>query len=207
MTITPCRPLEIITNDFNSGSNCSFNYRKIVELPYHKYKLDSTATDSAIFSTSPYLTDLVWLQDKLIATGCVHVLNDIRLVDSATSAGTHVALLKSFIETHFKALNYDGNQLYSLLYPVLVAEQQRPGSPYANNTVVQQWLKTINNSTVPFLEKLVLTEGGDEEEKQAVDNMPNVVGFDLIMNLSIEGYFVISLSTEREEICVWDVAK
>uniref|UniRef100_A0A182X1F3 WD_REPEATS_REGION domain-containing protein n=1 Tax=Anopheles quadriannulatus TaxID=34691 RepID=A0A182X1F3_ANOQN len=189
------------------GKEKCFNYRKIVELPYHKYKLDSTATESAIFSTSPYLTDLVWLQDKLIATGCVHVLNDIRLVDSATSAGTHVALLKSFIETHFKALNYDGNQLYSLLYPVLVAEQQRPGSPYANNTVVQQWLNTINNSTVPFLEKLVLTEGADEEEKQAVDNMPNVVGFDLIMNLSIEGYFVISLSTEREEICVWDVAK
>uniref|UniRef100_A0A182UJA3 AAA domain-containing protein n=1 Tax=Anopheles melas TaxID=34690 RepID=A0A182UJA3_9DIPT len=127
--------------------------------------------------------------------------------DSATSAGTHVALLKSFIETHYKALNYDGNQLYSLLHPVLVAEQQRPGSPYANSTVVQQWLKTINNSTVPFLEKLVLTEGEDEEEKQAVDNMPNVVGFDLIMNLSIEGFFVISLSTEREEICVWDVAK
>ncbi|XP_049279219.1 uncharacterized protein LOC125761788 [Anopheles funestus] len=187
------------------GKEKCFNYRKIVELPYHKYKLDAVATESA-FTNSPYLTDLAWLQDKLIATGCVHILNDIWLVDGTASAGTHVALLKSFIEMHFKALNYDGHQLYSLLRPVLVAERQRAGSPYANSAIVQQWLETIDNSTVPFLERLMLAEDADDKEKQTGDKQPNV-GFDLMMNLSIEGYFVISLSTEREEICVWDVAK
>uniref|UniRef100_A0A182PJR6 WD_REPEATS_REGION domain-containing protein n=1 Tax=Anopheles epiroticus TaxID=199890 RepID=A0A182PJR6_9DIPT len=188
------------------GKEKCFNYRKIVELPYHKYKLDATATESS-FSNSPYLTDLAWLQDKLIATGCVHILNDICLVDGATSAGSHVALLKSFIESHFKALNYDGHQLYSMLRPVLVAERQRADSPYANSAVVQQWLETINSSPVPFLEKLVPEYGEDDGEKPAADKAPTVVGFDLMMNLSIAGYFVISLSTEREEICVWDVAK
>uniref|UniRef100_A0A182NTF5 WD_REPEATS_REGION domain-containing protein n=1 Tax=Anopheles dirus TaxID=7168 RepID=A0A182NTF5_9DIPT len=192
------------------GKERSFNYRKIVELPYHKYKLDAMAGESSAFANSPYLTDLAWLQDKLIATGCVHILNDVCLVDGSTATGTHVALLKSFIETYFKALNYDGHQLYSLLRPVLVAERQRAGSPYATNAIVQQWLELIDSSTVPFLERVMLPEAGDAAaepvEKQAEDK-PSNVGFDLMMNLSIEGYFVISLSTEREEICVWDVAK
>uniref|UniRef100_A0A182QHQ1 Nephrocystin 3-like N-terminal domain-containing protein n=1 Tax=Anopheles farauti TaxID=69004 RepID=A0A182QHQ1_9DIPT len=185
--------------------------RKFVELPFHKYKLDAMAAESGAFVNSPYLTDLAWLQDKLIATGCVHILNDVRLVDVSVTAGTHVALLQSFIETYFKALNYDGHQLYSLLRPVLVAERQRAGSPYASNAIVQQWLETIDSSTVPFLERVLLEEkeedtAGEPEEKPA-DGKPSSVGFDLMMNLSIEGYFVISLSTEREEICVWDVAK
>ncbi|XP_053675438.1 uncharacterized protein LOC128725698 [Anopheles nili] len=187
------------------GKEKSFNYRKFVELPYHAYKLDAPAAESS-FSNSPYLTDLAWLQDKLIASGCVHILNDICLVDGATIAGTHVALLKSFVEAHFKALNYDGHQLFSLLRTVLVAERQRVDSPYAGNAVVSQWLDTIDHSTVPYLEKVVLDDAAGEV-MEPTDSKPANVGFDLIMNLSIDGYFVISLSTDREEICVWDVAK
>uniref|UniRef100_A0AAG5DS04 AAA+ ATPase domain-containing protein n=1 Tax=Anopheles atroparvus TaxID=41427 RepID=A0AAG5DS04_ANOAO len=183
------------------GKDKSFNYRKFVELPYHKYKL---AADS--FPNSLYLTDLAWLQDELIATGCVHILNDICLLDGAAGSFPHVSLLKAFIEVHFKALNYDGRQLYSLLCTFLAAELRRNGSPYAGNATLQQWLDAIRQSTVPYLERLQLEEDAMVEGEPTKEGQASA-GFDLIMNLDIEGYFVISLSTEREEICVWDVAK
>ncbi|XP_058120682.1 uncharacterized protein LOC131292411 [Anopheles ziemanni] len=186
------------------GKDKSFNYRKFVELPYHKYKLD--ALDAAdLYPNSSYLTDLAWLQDKLIATGCVHILNDICLVDVASIGSyPHVSLLKAFIEQHFKALNYDGHQLYSLLCTFLASELRRNGSLPA---IPKQWLDTIGQSTVPYLERLQLGEGAETEDLPTTEGGQPAVGFDLIMNLNIEGYFVISLSTEREEICVWDVAK
>ncbi|XP_058058731.1 uncharacterized protein LOC131209639 [Anopheles bellator] len=186
------------------GKDRSFNLRKFVELPYHKYKLDdavATTTSEPLFHQSPYLTDLAWLQDKLIATGCVHILNDICLAGHAAATdGSHVAVLRAFFETHFKALNYDGHQLYSLMRPFLANEVQRIGSE-----VLNKWLDVIANSTVPYLEKVELDQECPTGEVSTESVPP--VGYDLIMNLNIDGYFVISLSTEREEICVWDVPK
>ncbi|ETN61299.1 hypothetical protein AND_007044 [Anopheles darlingi] len=189
------------------GKDKCLNYRKFIELPYHKYKLtagSSAAGGQHPFAYSPYLTDLVWLQDKLIATGCVHVLNDIALLAAEPNGGggseLHVAALRTILERHYKALNYDAHQLYSLLRSFVAGEQQRTGP----NAVLQSWLDGIAGSTVPLLEQVELSES---KEPSSTTEQPSLAGYDLIMNLNIEGYFVISLSTEREEICVWDVAK
>ena len=81
-----------------------------MELPFHSFK-----TDKLQFETSSYLTDLTWLHNKIDATGCVQLVNDIYLlsaphVDGATIA-IHLEFLKRFLEIHAKQLNYDAQQL------------------------------------------------------------------------------------------------
>lgn len=182
--------------------------RKFVELPYHKYKLET-----ADFANSFYLTNLKWLHEKLIATGCVHLLNDVCLVNVAdgnsnrSNPSAHLVLLKALLERHFRALNYDGQQFFSVLHACIEA------SSIPDNEILKQWRQFIETSSVSYLQKLELSEAEttEAEPKPEAEKMdaekPAVTGYDLLMNLNIDGYFVISLSTEREEICVWDVAK
>jgi hypothetical protein len=175
--------------------------RKFIELPYHKFKLEGS---SEAFSKSPYLTDLTWLYEKLSATGCVHILNDIYLVDLADSSYDveHIKFLLKFIELNFKALNYDAQQLHSLLHVFIAHECQ--GEP--SNATVRSWYDAINSCSVTRLERLDMPEEtGDEDADD--DDDETKFGYDLLMNLNIDGYFAIGLSTEREEISVWDVAR
>ncbi|KAL9706862.1 hypothetical protein quinque_010380 [Culex quinquefasciatus] len=193
--------------DKNGKDKC-FNMRKFVELPYHKYKLET-----ADFANSFYLTNLKWLHEKLIATGCVHLLNDVCLVNVAdgnsnrSNPSAHLVLLKALLERHFRALNYDGQQFFSVLHACIEA------SSIPDNEILKQWRQFIETSSVSYLQKLELSEAEttEAEPKPEAEKMdaekPAVTGYDLLMNLNIDGYFVISLSTEREEICVWDVAK
>ncbi|EAT38881.1 AAEL009269-PA [Aedes aegypti] len=186
------------------GKDKSFNIRKFIELPYHKYKLEASA---ASFASSSFLTDLSWLHAKLTATGCVHLLNDICLVNLTENGDNptlgHLLVLKKFLETHFKALNYDGQQLFSLLYVYM--ETVDPS--LTGNEVLKKWRQFIDASPVTYLQKLEYSEPSAVTEEGEVEKTDAPVGYDLIMNLNIDGFFVISLSTEREEICVWDVAK
>ncbi|XP_055636203.1 uncharacterized protein LOC129775455 isoform X2 [Toxorhynchites rutilus septentrionalis] len=210
---------KILYNYFEKQPNCyvdkknrsCFNDRKLVELPYHKYKMDA---DEKKFASSRYLTDLTWMQEKLHATGCVHMLNDVCLVNLADSnsepAFDHLVLLKEFFETYFRALNYGAQQLYSLLYEFIGEKTRSEGSTLVKNETLRKWKECIDSGTVPFLRNVELSEATltkGNEEKTDTESKKSVEGYDLIMNLSTEGYFVISLSTSREEICVWDVSR
>ncbi|XP_062545784.1 uncharacterized protein LOC134212179 [Armigeres subalbatus] len=193
------------------GKDKSFNIRKFIELPYHKYKLEASA---ASFASSSFLTDLGWLHEKLTATGCVHLLNDIYLANLTENSGVqafaHLLVLKKFLETYYKALNYDGQQMISLLNVYITAEMKADGSSLADNAVLKKWCNFIDSSPLTYLQKLEFSEPNfvtEDEKKESGNDKISSVGYDLIMNLNIDGFFVISLSTEREEICVWDVAK
>ncbi|XP_055592617.1 uncharacterized protein LOC129744228 [Uranotaenia lowii] len=197
------------------GKDKCFNSRKLIELPYHKYKLEKSDES---FAESSFLTDLAWLSQKVIATGCVHLLHDIALVDLTNSSRgsgktDHVLLLKQFFETHFKALNYDGRQFYSLLAVFLERQMAVEGSSFVGNETLKKWREFIEAVPQTFLKQVEIIKGpveaGNEDgaEKKDPGAEKAIAGYDLIMNLNIDGYFVISLSTEREEICVWDVAR
>lgn len=171
--------------DDNGGHRC-FNQEKFNELPYHAYILDN-----ASFPQSTYLTDLRWIQNKLNATKYVQtILNDIYLIDeSARNQCEHIQVLKTFIETHLQAINYDVSQFQPLLKHCLHDANQ-------SNAVFKQWLDDCNNIAITYLD---LMDGPAN-----IDNCePH--GFDLITNLG--GNFVASLSTKREEICVWNIPK
>lgn len=171
----------------------SYNKKKFIELPYHAFK-----TDENSFALSPYLTDINWIYGKLNATGCNHILNDIYLNGkSYLKSNKHLQLLEKFLTTNIRSLNYDGRQFYSL-FPAFLDKQLKTECDLRNDPVVIRWLEQLKVIPIPYLEELISAE---EEKDQ------KIVGYDAIMNLGGKGNFVASLSTEREEICVWDASK
>ncbi|KAJ6649686.1 putative WD repeat-containing protein, partial [Pseudolycoriella hygida] len=176
-----------------NGKFKCYNKKKFIELPYHAFKSDENT-----FATSLYLTDINWIYSKLNATGCVHILNDIYLIGkSRLKSNKHLQLLEKFLTTNIRPLNYDGRQFYSL-FPAFLKKALKANADLPNDKIVSQWLDQLKVIPIPYLEELVSTE---------VETEQKVVGYDAIMNLGGKGYFVASLSTEREEICVWDVPK
>ncbi|XP_055540226.1 uncharacterized protein LOC129726948 [Wyeomyia smithii] len=191
------------------GKDTSYNVRKFVELPYHSYMVE--ASDES-FACSSYLTDVSWLQEKLTATGCVHLLKDICLVNltdnrSNQQAFGHLVLLKQFCEIYFNALNYDGQQIYSLLYTFIETKLAAEQATLAGIEMLKKWRDYIDSSTATYLQKLEFKDAKLEESEKDTKTDTAAAGYDLIVNLSIDGFFAISMSTEREEICVWNVAK
>ena len=164
-----------------------------MELPFHSFK-----SDKLQFETSSYLTDLTWLLNKINATGCVQLLNDIYLLSAPhdeNKLSVHLEFLKRFLEIHSKPLNYDAQQLNSLL----LAYIRRNGN---DNIIINGWKTAIEESKDLRIEKIE----NEHVESPEESNDENEKGYDFIMNCA-NNNFVISLSTDREEICVWNVTK
>lgn len=171
----------------------SYNTKKLIELPYHAYHLNKKS-----FESSVYLTDLQWIYDKLNGTGCVHLLNDIDLIGNQQNAA--VKLLKQFLINNHVALNYDGQQFYSTLRKYLVDDFVETDPSLRKDNVISKWLEILENIPIPCLLPINLKENGEP-----TDSEMNKVGYDSLINLGGRGYFVASINTENEEICVWDV--
>lgn len=170
----------------DKGDHHCFNQEKFNELPYHAFILDK-----ASFPQSTYLTNLRWIQHKLNATKYVQtILNDIYLIDESTrNQHEHIQVLKTFIETHLQAINYDVSQFQPLLKHCLKDSNQ-------SNGVFTKWLDDCNNIVITYLDIMDCPANIDNCEPY---------GFDLITNLG--GYFVAAMSTKREEICVWNIPR
>lgn len=196
----------------------SYNTRKFVELPYHSYKIDKHQ-----FKESSFMTNLTWIHDKINATGCVQLLNDIFLIcppnhqqiqsTPTPKLSEHLMFLKQFLQIHFKPLNYDAQQLYSLL-STMIKQRSKMFTNIADNTIIQSWKNTINEEKILRIEKIDTGQDGTEDEEEDKDqnekdelNNINTNGHDFLINTNRDDNFVISLSTEREEICVWNVIK
>lgn len=186
--------------------------RKFIELPHHSFKIDKKE-----FETSTYLTNLTWLHDKINSTGCVQLLLDIYLISPPKSQrasepqspvtsklSEHLDFLLKFLQIHFKSLNYDAQQIYSLLSTHIKRESAKR-CEVAGDSIIQRWLKDIDVQKILRIEKIETGDDEEESESEAVDSNTN--GYDLLINTNRDETFVISLSTEREEICVWNVLK
>lgn len=185
-----------------------------MELPYHSYKIDKHQ-----FEESSFMTNLTWIHDKINATGCVQLLNDIYLIHPPNHQQTHTTLtstlsehllfLRKFLQFHFKPLNYDAQQLYSLL-STMIKHQSKIHTNIADTTIIQNWEKTIKEEKILRIEKIDTEQDEEEDEEQnEMDELNNINtdGHDFLINTNRDDNFVISLSTEREEICVWNVIK
>lgn len=228
----------------------SYNVTKFIELPYHAFKVTVAPN---YYANSRYLTDLTWIFNKLNATGCVHVLNDLydAIGEQAASSGStdktvfaaatqpirnHTDLLRQFLEQHFRPLNYDARQLYSLMPAYVEHECVLNQKLASSNPVVREWQHNFTAIPIPYLETLgnaaqemmdaqrrkssaidVDVVGGADAAEPPTLSAPagtgsssanrKAIGYDVITNLGGAGYFVASLSVDREEICVWDVTR
>lgn len=116
----------------------------------------------------------------------------------------HISLLEKFLVRHLRPLNYDARQFYSLM-PAFVKQEVDANANLVNDSnVVKGWLEHFSNAIpIPYL----VTLSGNEESDESTVGDQEKIGYDVLTNLNGKGYFVASLSTAREEICVWDVAK
>lgn len=161
---------------------------------------------------------MTWLHNKINSTGCVQLLLDIYLISPPKSRrasapqspvssklSEHLDFLLKFLQIHFKSLNYDAQQIYSLLSTHIKRESAKR-SEVAGDSIIQGWRKEIKDQKILRIEKIE-TGDDDVDEHMSEDSDSNDNGYDLLINTNRDEKFVISLSTEREEICVWNVLK
>jgi hypothetical protein len=76
----------------------------------------------------------------------------------------------------------------------------------ANNSIIQKWKKEIEDGQILRIEKLHINDNDKDEDYDEHDESDesNKNGYDFLINTNRDENFVISLSTDREEICVWN---
>lgn len=177
----------------------SYNRRKLDELPYHYFQINSE------LETSPYISDLQWVYDKLCGSSSFQILEDIQLIEPVKREFTRI--LKEFLEKNASLLNYDGKQFYSHLYRYL--EQKIKNGEAKINLSDPKVSEVLKICRSPSVTMLIPLNGEDMEEATTfspTNNSHNRI-FDLILRLPNTDQFVVSVSTAKEEICVWDIRK
>lgn len=183
-----------------------YNTRKFDELPFQHYHL--LKEDPEAFAMKPYFTKLDWIHDKLAATDCGHFLEDIALVH-IDPLPEHLELLKEVFETHSYALDYDHRQFYGVLRTTL--EKKLRDEVDLESSIVEGWMKEVWEPPVPtfyptnedFWKVIETREKRDMSMVEGFDTK----SYDLIVRFDTRGKFIATVSTEREEICVWDVVR
>lgn len=165
-----------------------------------------------------YFTDLQWIANKVHATGPEHLMHDILhaewLAGSEGSTGyVHINFLKHFLVRYLHELSYDGQQFYTLMkYYLKTRFKESPA--LKDDEKIRSWWEYTNELEFAFLEILNTDLDANDNDKQLSpalaegdgggDSEP-VRGYDVLTNLPQPGCYVASMSTERAEICIWDV--
>lgn len=170
----------------------SYNVRKFIELPYHASKVDKASFDS-----SDYLIDLEWIQQKISCLGCADFLRDTHLAQNAHAL--HLEFLRSVINQHYVALNYDGKQFTALLKN-MVQNAQVDIENLAKEcpAIYAKWKESLTHVPKVWLEiKKHATAPADDRSTY----------YDQISSLPGDRTHVITLSQKQQQICVWDVVR
>lgn len=108
------------------------------------------------------------------------------------------------MEMNATLLNYDGRQFYSHLHHY-VAKTIKDAETL-NNPKVQEITALSEN---PPVVSLIPLNGLDIEERMPFESTTNFQSsvFDIVVRIPDTDHFVITVSTQNEEICVWDIRK
>lgn len=165
------------------------NFRKFSLLPRQAFSVDSASE----FVQSPFLTDLAWISQKIRICGAGSLLSDLQLIEEKTrKEEAHLNVLVRMCEKNYVGLNYDGHQFHSLL------KSNLNKCASGGNSVTESWQGSLKEWQSLCLEEIPATEPEQEGEES--------VKYDKIVALKTDnGYFVVSISTARAELIVWDV--
>lgn len=181
--------------DKNFGFS-SYNRRKLDELPYHHYQLYQNIENSL------FLSDINWIYDKVCGSNCYQILEDINLEESIKNQFT--VMLKSFIETHASVLNYDGRQFFSHFYKFLEDKMRSKKICLENDTKLAEIYKISKN---PMVLSFISLNNIKEDFINDIGPVFREINFDLVVRLPGTDHFVVSVSTNKEEVSVWNVQK
>lgn len=173
-----------------------YNRRKLDELPFHYYNLYGE------IEKSQFVSDIDWLYAKTCGSNCYQILEDINLQDKIKNQFTIV--IKDFIETHASVLNYDGRQFFSHIYQYM-DEKINDGTIKLESD--NQLKKLFELAKSPPVLSLLPVNTKVNATAQNQNNLYGNKYFDLLSRLPKTDRFITSLSTNLEEVCVWDVVK
>ncbi|KAK5648750.1 hypothetical protein RI129_003642 [Pyrocoelia pectoralis] len=178
-----------------------YNRRKLEELPYQYHHLNPTNLEN-----STYLNDLNWIYEKVCGSNSFQLLEDIYLCQESkngTLQNKFVEILKDFLEKFATTLNYDGRQFYAQFYNYL---EEFEGIGNELNQKIKDAINITKNPPVLSLLLLNNNIASNKEPASTTATYQNNV-LDLIVRLPDSEQFVASVSTDQEEICVWDIKK
>lgn len=174
----------------------SYNRRKLDELPFQYYQLNASQ-----LPVSPYLTDISWIYTKVCGSNCFEVLEDIALT-KASGVGKFAEVIEEFLEQNACALNYDGRQFYSHLYSFLLnVFEQDPSLKL--EVRLSELLEICKRPPVPSLIPLAIQKRRDQEDGATYGKKI----FTMVTRLPETEQYVVTVSTDKEEICVWDIKR
>lgn len=177
------------------------------EVPYQRYHL--CKHDLNKFSYEVCYVDPSWIFDKISALGCGQMLEDLDLLEmddkDIENTPEHIRFLREFLQINSFALNYDAKQFYTLLFLFLREKERSVG---IEGDACKTWYETVKSPPVACLVPLNLDMSHvGKGPELAMSEVFDSKKYDLVVRLEKCEGFVASLSTEREEICVWDVSK
>lgn len=178
----------------------SYNRRRLDELPYQHYELHSNLENSI------YLSDPSWIYDKVCGSNCYQILEDINLQATISSQLTHI--LRDFIQTHAAILNYDGKQFYSHMYKYLSDKINKREISIENNDSSLSRVYSVCRDP-PVLSLIAVNEADldSAESEKCADAVKDQKTFDVVVRLPKTDQFIVTVSTNSKELCVWDVIK
>lgn len=132
----------------------------------------------------------------MCGSSCYQILEDINL--HGVPHNDFIKVLKDFIEINASILNYDGRQFYSCLYKYLKEKNDENELNLENNDtqLAQIYSETIVPPVLSFVPNNFALM---EPNKECI--------FDLLVRLPNTDQFVATLSTQNEELYVWDIIK
>lgn len=125
------------------------------------------------------------------------ILDDLFSVKNNSSRSQDLEVLQKILEKNHISLNYDGRQMYSKFYEEL-KNVQSIGSFWKR--FQEESIHPPVNTLLPIAKESPLV--GDSLEKTNNIDKHNI---NLIVRLNENPNFVVSVSTDKEEIAVWDV--
>lgn len=185
-----------------------YNARKLQELPFQAHAVKGSIKKE-------YLLDLGWVYDKVCGTDVFQVLEDIAL---ERSSDADVQWLADTLREAAPALAFDGRQLHSQLFRRLTQDfpstspppPTAPGSPPAapepgewvsvpaGRALPREALAACTAPPAPALLPIP-TKVPDDGPGDVPDRL------DLIVRIRDFPDYVVTVSTAKEEIAVWDV--
>ncbi|CAL4059801.1 unnamed protein product, partial [Meganyctiphanes norvegica] len=193
------QPTKYRSSNMSKMSVSSFsrhNRRKLDELPYQVLQLKGRILEE-------FVLNFDWVYDKLCGSDTYQVLEDVSLALWNHSNNCELVLLKEILELAAYSLGYDGRQFYSQVYGRLLTfwTDQQKQEIYP---IMKKLFDTASHAPVPCLLPLTvcLHEPFQDQNMKLGDGQ---VYFNSIIRAPHNPHYVVTLSTERGEIAVWNI--
>ncbi|KAI4468136.1 beta transducin-related protein [Holotrichia oblita] len=136
------------------------------------------------------------------------LIEDIYMYKNVVKERKFIELLVNFLETHSNTLNYDGRQFYGCFYSYIHNKVLR--NEISVDTMDERILETYRVAENPPVLSLVPISycNINSDDSASGDNTKTIfkeVNFNLITRLPETDKFIVSISTKKEDISVWNV--